>query len=141
MARMREGVQAGTCWKAGRRRAGSKVVVRLRDVRMGWSGCGGRKASGGSESVPGDASQSLNRTGSDGSECSGNKSKSAKFGSNCGYAGSVAIDGDTMEEVLVMASGGRAGRYAVGSRWHEPTMIAMMRQFGSPSLRWRFGDG
>ena len=96
-------------------------------------------SSGRSESVPGDASQSLNRARSD-SECSENKSKFAKFGSNCGSAGSM-MGGDTMEEVLVMASGGRNGQYAVGSRWHEPTMIAMLRHFGSPSLRWRFGDG
>ena len=68
-------------------------------------------------------------------------SKFVEFGSNCGLNGSVAMDGDTVEEIMVMADAGRVGRYDVGSRWHEPTMIAMMRQFGSPSLRWRFGDG
>ena len=138
--RLRGGVPAGACWKAGRRRVGRTVVVRLRDVRMEGGERGGWSASGGDESVPGGASQLLNRTGSD-SECSDEKSKFGKFGSNCGSAGSIAMDGDTMEEVMVMASAGRVGRYAVGSRWHEPTMIAMLRQFGSPSLRWRFGDG
>ena len=83
----------------------------------------------------------MSRSDKCGTDTDNSDSKFVKFGSNWGYAGSVAIDGDTMEEILVMASGGRVGRYAVGSRWHEPTMIAMLRQFGSPSLRWRFGDG
>ena len=141
MVRLRGGVQAGACWKAGRRRAGRKVVVRLRDVRMGGNGRDGRSESGGDESVPGGAQQLLNGTASDSELCSDEKSKFGKFGSNCGSAGSIAMDGGTLEEVMVMASAGRVGRYAVGSRWHEPTMIAMLRQFGSPSLRWRFGDG
>ena len=135
--RVRGGVRADMCWKAGRRRAGRKVVMRLRDVTMAG---GGRRVQGGSDAGDGDR-----RAVSQSDECGTDTDKSdfqhVEFGSNCGFNGSVAMDGDTMEEVMIMANAGRVGRYDVGSRWHEPTMIAMMRQFGSPSLRWRFGDG
>ena len=84
-------------------------MVRLRDVRMGGNGRDGRSESGGDESVPGGAQQLLNGTGSDSELCSDEKSKFGKFGSNCGSAGSIAMDGGTLEEVMVMASAGPNG--------------------------------
>ena len=141
--RARNAGQDGANWVAGRRRTTRKLVVRLRDVRMarmagGEDGARGSSATG--ESVRG-ALRSSNRGRSDSSECSGKDSKFAKFGSNFGDTGSEVIRSGTIEEITVMANAGRGGRYAVGSRWHEPMMIAMLRQFVSPSLGWRFGDG
>ena len=135
--RVRGGVQADVCWKAGRRRAGRKVVVRLRDVTMAG---GGRNAQGGGSAGAGNR-DAVSQSDECETDTGNSDSKCVEFGSKCGLNGSVAMDGDTVEEIMVMADAGRVGRYDVGSRWHEPTMIAMMRQFGSPSLRWRFGDG
>ena len=41
-----------------------------------------------------------------------------------------------MEWMIAEARGGQ-GWYAVGSRWHDSTLRGMMKQLGSPSLRWR----
>ena len=44
-------------------------------------------------------------------------------------------------EVTLMAYGCRKGSYRVQSRWHEPNLRELLRQFNSPSLRWYYGAG
>ena len=77
-------------------------MVRLRDVTMAGEG---RGAQGGSD-VGASNRDAVRRSDECGTDTDNSDSKFVKFGSNWGYAGSVAIDGDTMEEILVMASGG-----------------------------------
>jgi len=44
-------------------------------------------------------------------------------------------------EWALMEAYRRKTRYAVGSRWHERSLIEMLTKIGSPSLKWRYGDG
>jgi len=48
--------------------------------------------------------------------------------------------GGELEWAIMEASKGKT-RYAVGSRWHERSLIEMLTKIGSPSLQWRYGDG
>ena len=48
--------------------------------------------------------------------------------------------GGELEWAITEAYKGKT-RYAVGSRWHERTLIEMLTKLGSPSLKWRYGDG
>ena len=61
-------------------------------------------------------------------------------GSACGSVGSEVAGAVDMERTIEEAHKGQ-GHYAVGSRWHEPVLRAMMTKLGSPSLEWRYGDG
>ena len=42
-----------------------------------------------------------------------------------------------LEDAVVDAGSGR-GMYVVGSRWHEGTMIAMLRQMESATFGWQY---
>ena len=44
--------------------------------------------------------------------------------------------GKALDDAVVDAGSGR-GMYVVGPRWHEGTVIAMLRQMKSVTLSWR----
>ena len=52
----------------------------------------------------------------------------------CTFTGNDAVHGDdevdrkALEDAVVDAGSGRGGMYAVGSRWHEGTMMAMLQK-------------
>jgi hypothetical protein len=65
-----------------------------------------------------------------------------------GVSGAAEYDGEeersrggAVEAVVVEAGAAKRGRYAVGSRWHEGTMVLKAVQMGSIALQWRYGDG
>ena len=51
--------------------------------------------------------------------------------------GDEEIDRRALEDAVVDAGSGQ-GMYVVGSRWHEGTMIAMLRQMESATYGWRY---
>ena len=56
-----------------------------------------------------------------------------------GVHGDEEIDRRALEDAVVDAGSGR-GMYVVGSRWHEGTMIAMLRQMESATYGWRYAS-
>ena len=103
-------------WRAGRRRR----VVKLQDVVI----------KGGEYRA---------RAHSIGCDEQNSSPELDKFSSEFGDCDTV-ISACAVEAAMVVARGERYGSYAVGSRWHEQTLIGMKRQFGSVSLAWRYGD-
>ena len=100
-------------------------MVKLRDVEM--------RRTGGEAAAHGEW---------DGHDTSDSQSAKVEFcGQSWGGECESVCDDGAVQEAMVEAKAGRYGQYQVGSRWHERTLIAMLRQFGSTSLAWRYGDG
>ena len=106
-----------TVWRAGRRRR----VVHLRDVEF---------------ETDVDRLVSSRRLSPGGTHVSGVSIATTK-GSN----EIIGADATRQMEWMIAEARGGQGWYAVGSRWHDSTLRGMMKQLGSPSLQWRFGDG
>ena len=141
---LRSGVRGGAggakAWRAGRRR----TWHRLADVNVERR-CRSESDVDGMQSKRKRAKHaecSLANDAENGSWSMGSRvgAVGTASGSACGSVGSEVAGAADMERTIEEAHKGQ-GHYAVGSRWHEPVLRAMMTKLGSPSLEWRFGDG
>ena len=141
---LRSGVRGGAggakAWRAGRRR----TWHRLADVNVERR-CRSESDVDGMQSKRKRAKHtecSLANDAENGSWSMGSRvgAVGTASGSACGSVGSGVAGAVDMERTIEEAHKGR-GHYAVGSRWHEPVLRAMMTKLGSPSLEWRYGDG
>ena len=125
---VREGLRGNAdgeaVWWAGRRRR----VMRMRDVRLVQ-----RHQMGYVEMVSGRLRENLRI-------CKKIRSSYSRTGTEATGAavrGDDEMDRRELEDAVVDAGSGR-GMYVVGSRWHEGTMIAMLRQMESATFGWRY---
>ena len=119
---LRGGAEGDAVWWAGRRRR----VMRMRDVRV-------------VQRHQMSYVEMVNGTQDNLRICERIRSAYSRTGTE---ATGEAVRGDDekvrreLEDAVVDAGSGR-GMYVVGSRWHEGTMIAMLRQMECATLGWR----